>query len=97
MKVTTRIKTYSDPQHGWAKVSFKSLLKLGLVNKITGYSYVSKCLNYVFLEEDHDLTLYVNALKERNIEYKFIESWTNNQSRIRNYASYAPVPNAGGQ
>jgi len=80
------IKVFADPGHAWARVAKSKLVKLGIAEKISPYSY-QKGEN-AFLEEDCDLTVYINALSERGYEVKFNESYTNRQSKIRNYFSY---------
>jgi len=80
------IKVFADPGHAWARVAKSKLVKLGIAEKISPYSY-QKGEN-AFLEEDCDLTVYINALHERGYEVKFNESYTNRQSKIRNYFSY---------
>ena len=85
-----RIKTitvYADPGHGWAKVSKKELIKLGIASEISGFSYERG--EFAFLEEDSDLSKYINALRSKNIPYKFKEHHTNRRSRIREYFSYS--------
>ena len=80
------IKVFADPGHAWARVAKSKLVKLGIAEKISPYSY-QKGEN-AFLEEDCDLTVYINALRKRGYEVKFNESYTNRQSKIRNYFSY---------
>jgi hypothetical protein len=80
------IKVFADPGHAWARIAKSKLVKLGIAEKISPYSY-QKGEN-AFLEEDCDLTVLVNALRERGYEVKFNESYTNRQSKIRNYFSY---------
>lgn len=82
------ILTYSDPSHAWAKVKVKELEKLNILKDISSFSYVSKCREYLFLEEDRDLSLYVKALEENKIPFKFKENVSNKQSRIRNYPRF---------
>src|ERR1035437_1425689 len=86
---------FSDPGHGWLKVSKKELEKLGISDKISGYSYMQN--DSVFLEEDSDATKYINALlqKEKFAEgdYASFQNYcttqtSNKQSKIRNYESY---------
>jgi len=62
MKTLVRHEFFEDGQHGWLKVSKSRLKQLGLLDKISSYSYMRK--GYVFLEEDVDLSLYVSALLE---------------------------------
>lgn len=84
------IQVYSDSGHAWAKVERSELVSLLLLGKISTFSYQRG--DYVYLEEDCDLTLYVNALKAMNIECKFKESHTNKRSRIRSYDRfYSPI------
>jgi hypothetical protein len=83
---TKKIKCFCDPGHGWAKVKKKELTKLGIENKISGFSYQKG--DYVFLEEDCDLAIYAEALKASGVEPKFNVNHSDRQSRIRNYQSY---------
>jgi len=80
------IKVFADPGHAWARIAKSKLVTLGIADKISTYSY-QKGEN-AFLEEDCDLTVLVNALRERGYEIKFNESHTNRQSKIRSYFTY---------
>ena len=77
---------YCDPGHGWMKVSRKSLAELNLLEKISGYSYQNG--DYVYLEEDCDASLLVEALRERGIEIAVEESTTDKTSPIRSYERF---------
>jgi hypothetical protein len=86
MKTFTII-VYNDPGHGWGKVKRQVLSNLGLVDKVSAYSYQYK--DNVYLEEDCDLSLLVQTLYALDVRVKFVEKSTNKQSRIRSYESYA--------
>lgn len=77
---------YSDPGHGWAKVPVGLLNKLGIQEKITTYSYFRN--NSAYLEEDCDLSTFINACKANGIQPHFIEKVTNKSSKIRSYSCY---------
>lgn len=54
---------HSDPGHGWVAVK-KSLIKeLGLVDKITRFSYING--QSVYLDEDQDYTAFFKAFTAR--------------------------------
>lgn len=79
---------YSDPSHGWLRVSLKDIIKLGIQDKISGCSYEHG--SYVYLEEDCDANLFLDAIgKDWKEKIKIEEHWTNRRSKIRNYASYS--------
>lgn len=78
-----KLNVYADPGHAWAKVSISLLLKLGIADQISGYSYRRGA--FAFLEEDCDLGLFVNAMKQTGRAVEFIEHHTDKRSRIRNY------------
>lgn len=82
------ITIYTDPQHGWAKVSLKELLKLNILDKISTYSYIHKNGLNAYLEEDCDLSLYLKALDSKGIKFRIIEKHTNKSSKIRSYKRY---------
>ena len=74
--------SYSDPQHGWLKVHKNELV--GIENQISSCSYMRG--DYVYLEEDYDLTLF---MRERNIDSSnIVTHHTDKVSKIRNYDSY---------
>jgi hypothetical protein len=78
---------FSDPGHGWVRFPKARLVKLGIADKITAYSY-QKGEN-AFLEEDCDAGVLITALRANGYEdIKFKEGWTNRQSKIRNYDRY---------
>lgn len=82
-RTSMKIHFYYDPAHGWAKVKRSQLEKLGIADKITGYSY--QYGNNVYLEEDCDLDLFMKSYVGL---VTFIEHYTNNYSHIRSYESY---------
>jgi hypothetical protein len=77
---------YCDPGHGWAKVSIKTLVKLGIADKISRYSYQRGL--YAYLEEDCDLNMLFAAADKAGIKITLKEYHTNKQSKIRSYCSY---------
>jgi hypothetical protein len=84
---------FADPGHGWLKVPKKLLLKLGIADKISRFSY--QLNDSAYLEEDSDLTIFVEALQSKYGAFSNQEFWdnvksnhTDNLSRIRNYKSY---------
>ena len=79
---------YTDPSHGWAKVTIKELFKLDIVDKISTYSYIHKNGLNAYLEEDSDLSTYLKALDSKGIKYKFKTMHTNKSSKIRSYNRY---------
>ena len=76
-----KITVYADPGHAWAKVTRKLVESLNI--KISSYSYQRGA--YVYLEEDCDLSAFIEAYKK---PISFIDRHTNKQSKIRNYQSY---------
>lgn len=85
------LNSYSDPSHGWAKIKRETLRKLGILHKISSYSYQRG--DFVYLEEDADLTLLVKTLEAKGEKLEF-RGHTNpyKRSRIRGYASFGLRP-----
>jgi hypothetical protein len=50
---------YTDPGHGWLEVPLAELKRLGIVEKISSYSYRDGELAY--LEEDCDYSVFLEA------------------------------------
>lgn len=97
---TKTIQVYADPGHAWAKVTYRELIDLGIDLKISDCSYVrfpaesSKSSITVFLEEDCDLSTYVEAQRLRGVKIAFKMHYANKRSRIRDYCSYASLKRA---
>lgn len=64
---------HSDPAHGWLAVPLAELAKLGIANQISGYSYADGV--YAYLEEDCDLSTFINA-KQRIGEWPSFDEMT---------------------
>jgi hypothetical protein len=82
------ITIYTDPSHGWAKVTLKELSRLNILDKISSYSYIHKNGLNAYLEEDCDLSTYLKALDAKGIKFRIIEKNANKSSKIRSYARY---------
>jgi hypothetical protein len=76
---------YSDAGHGWVGVKRDLINKLGIADKISGYSYQKN--DKVYLEEDCDAGLLLDALKAANIDYRIV-TIRSNRSRIRDFNSF---------
>jgi len=64
-------KFHQDGGHGWLCVKIAELEALGIADKITSFSYQRK--QSAYLEEDTDLTTYINALKSRGYELEQVD------------------------
>jgi hypothetical protein len=89
MNTTTQItyNFYSDPGHGWLNVKLDELKELGIADKISGYSYQRG--NDVYLEEDCDMSTFMNAMEAKGVQVKlaFINE-RENDSFIRSLRRY---------
>lgn len=81
-----KIKVFADPGHAWARFPKSRLVKLGIADKISAYSYQRG--DNAFLEEDCDLSVLITALKAQGYGIKFDENHANKSSKIRSYNSY---------
>lgn len=82
---------YSDPGHGWLAVKAVELKELGILEKITSYSYMRG--ETVYLEEDCDLSTFFEAYRAKfgvNPSYKHKITKGSNPSSIRSYQSFNP-------
>jgi hypothetical protein len=80
---------HSDAGHGWLEVPIQMLMKFGIADKVSSYSYMRGDLAY--LEEDCDAGLLLKALDESGIEFKFFEVYDGDDSPIRNFKRYGGV------
>lgn len=81
--------SYADPGHGWLKVPRKLLVKLGIEDKITHYSYQRG--DFAYLEEDADLSTFWKAMDAAGIKVEMRHRTADRTSKIRSYASYRPT------
>ncbi len=78
-----KMKHYSDDSHGWIAIKRSILEQLGLLDKISAYSYQSKTGQTVYLEEDSDASKLVNALDAKGLVYQNESVRHDGQSWIR--------------
>lgn len=81
---------YTDPGHGWLKVTRKLLIELGIENQITAYSYQSKSGKIVYLEEDADVSLFANTLKAKGWSFQN-ETKYSERSHVRSLPRFKAV------
>lgn len=67
---------FSDPSHGWLKVSIEEIKQLGIAPEISRFSYISSDRKHAYLEKDRDAQLFLNAVLEAD--------WFENMEAIRN-------------
>lgn len=85
MKKTT-LHFYADPGHGWLKVPKNHPAFRAIAPHVSSFSYERG--NFVYLEEDCDLALFLKVLRNCNIALVVHDHFTNRRSRIRSYDNY---------
>lgn len=80
-------KFYEDPGHAWLAVKRAELIRLGILDKISHYSYQKGVT--VYLEEDCDASTFIAAKQDRGEKMNFIEVHQEN-TPIRNYEYFKP-------
>lgn len=80
-----RLHFHEDGGHGWLAVKRTELDRLGLLDKISNYSYQRG--KTVYLEEDCDLECYAVALGLEGIGIEFVKHYQE-RSPIRGYTRY---------
>lgn len=89
MAKQTKEKVYifhTDPGHGWLAVKRSELKQLAIEDKISTYSYQKGAT--VYLEEDCDAGVFIEALKASGKEFTCRSSHQEN-TPIRSYAHYS--------
>lgn len=77
---------HSDAGHGWLAVKKEELVRLGIADKVSTYSYERGRTAY--LEEDCDASLFIAAKKAAGEAVEFKEGKSVDRSPIRSYATY---------
>ena len=80
-----KIVFHSDPGHAWVEAPVSELVKYGIADKISVYSYRKGLMAY--LEEDCDAGVYIKALEASGVNFEFVEKYEE-YTPIRNYPSY---------
>jgi hypothetical protein len=83
---------FNDPGHAWLAVRKDELEDMGIMDKISPYSYQKGAT--VYLEEDCDFSVFVSARIARNKPFHVIEEYTDGFSPIRNFQSFNPAQSA---
>jgi hypothetical protein len=76
---------HTDPGHGWLEVTRAECLRLGILDQISPYSY--QYGDKVYLEEDCDAALWVEAKRAHGEKFKFDEQHLE-VTPIRRYQSF---------
>jgi len=74
-----------DPGHGWLSVSHEDIIATGVKSLISPYSYMNS--TRVFLEEDRDMSIFLDAAKILGWDVE-LKSSTVDKTSIRGYAVY---------
>ena len=84
---------YHDPGHGWLKVPIRYLSVLGIVDKVSQYSYCKG--GFAYLEEDCDAGLFLSTLHKRGIIGPYMDDpflithhYSNEDSPIKGYTRF---------
>jgi len=91
MKIRTiPLQWYSDPGHSWLRVSRKDADHLGILNRISAFSYQSESNRILYLEEDCDAPILLDALSKStdSLPNYRIDRHTNKRSRVKSLLSY---------
>lgn len=88
MRKVKTIKVYQDARNYWGCVPTKELERLGLSEKISGESYIRG--ETAYLENNRDLNIYIDALKNRDLieSVELSVNRSNTRSRIRRYPRF---------
>ena len=84
----TTYEFFEDAGHGWLKVSKSELEKLGILDKISEYSYVMG--ENLYLEEDCDMNLFLGTKKVLGEIFK-IKNQYSMTSGVRNFQRWESV------
>lgn len=84
-----QIKKYfhSDQGHGWLAVKRSEVEELGIASKISGFSYAKG--KTVYLEEDIDAGLFLNAMKAAGTDVEVKEAKPVKRSNIRGFSPFS--------
>lgn len=73
---TQRLTFHTDPGHGWLEVTRADLVELGILGLVSAYSYTDG--PRIYLEEDCDATLYMDAAKAAGWVLHLVDKYAEN-------------------
>jgi hypothetical protein len=82
----TTYKLHTDSGHGWLEVGRDELTMLHIEDMVSRYSYQAG--NKVYLEEDCDASVFVNALENMGTKVEYNSIHTDGDSPIRMLKRY---------
>jgi hypothetical protein len=85
-------KFHEDPGHGWLEVPVADVHALGILSKITGYSYRGKNeqgVDCLFLEEDCDFSTFYEAIDGKE-KFDFVRINHPYEAPCRNFRHFQP-------
>ena len=85
---TTKYQWYTDPGHAWLRVSTAVCKQLGILDRVSRFSYQSKKGDYLYLEEDCDAGLFLQAVKDRQLPCHMLPTKYQTESRVRHLDRY---------
>jgi len=88
MKTTRKLTYHTDPAHGWIEVNRADLDALDIAHQVSRYSY--ERADRVYLEEDCDASLYMDAAKAAGWVITMTESFAPDNSPVRDFPRYQP-------
>lgn len=84
---TRKFIMYCDPGHAWLAVSRQLLEQLGILDKITSYSYQKGGM--VYLEEDCDYTTFKKAMDDAGETFIVQDHYYDGNHWIRNCQNFS--------
>lgn len=78
---------HEDSGHGWLEVPRAELNNLGISKEISHYSYQNR--DNVYLEEDCDARVFINAKKANGEKVEIDFRFCNGYSEVRSYPSFS--------
>ena len=86
-----RLKWIEDSSHGWLEVDTADIIKIGVVDKISECSYLSKDGTRSYLEEDCDASIFLNAVGYGSVFNAPIDvDYHDGRSWVRDCPSFQP-------
>jgi len=73
---------FSDPGHGWLEVDVAELHRLNLHDKISRYSYLHADKLRAYLEEDCDMTIFLDEKDRRGEKFELLDIY-DHDSKVR--------------
>jgi len=91
LALTLAVTYLTDPGHGWMACARGLATDLAFIDRVSPYSFYERETDTLWLEEDCDAGLLINALRERGIRFELRAQHIDGDAWVRSLPHWHPA------